>query len=204
MELKWQEEVKSLTLQEQWRKLYERNKLARPVWKAIWGGGAIPEQERLYDIFEEFDIKSFLDCGCADFHWLSKLDWTGIDYMGVDIVPELIRQNKRRFPDFKFKIENLVKMTMPKKDMVFIRDVFSHLNFKNCLEIIKNIKASGSRYLMASTQTAIKENIDTSCIVLQFRNLMIEPFNFPEPIKFISDKASDQNHVVGIWEIDGL
>jgi SAM-dependent methyltransferase len=203
MELKWEEEAKGLPLEEQWHKLFQRNSKTRGDNKAIWNGGGIPEQNNiLSDIFKEFNIRSFLDCGCADHHWLSKFDWDGIDYTGIDIVPELIEKNRKNFPDKKFMVGNLTKFSIPKSDMVFIRDVFTHSKLGDIKKIIENIKESGSTYLMASTSETDFNN-ETSCIIMMPRNLMIEPFNFPDPVKFIEDKGKE-GHIMGIWRIEQL
>jgi len=202
MDPTWEKTAKGLSLEAQWKALYDKTRPLRHKLKAIWKGGGFQGQKKLLGILKDLGVKSFLDCGCADFHWLSKLDWTGIDYLGVDIVPDLIEQNKEKFPDLKFACWNIVKKIPTDFDMIFIRDVFTHLQLVDGLKIIENIKSSGSRYLMASSSSK-DINHDTSCLVLYPRNLRIEPFNLPDPIKKIPDKQTP-GYYMGIWKIDEI
>jgi len=202
MEKTWEEEAKGKSLEKQWYKLYKRTKPKRLPGRAIWKGGFGMSYQRVRDIFEIFEIKSVLDCGCADHHWLSKLDWTGIEYTGIDIVPELIKKNKKNFPEKTFINANIVEYDLQKVDLIFIRDVFTHLQLKDCLQIIENAIKSGSTYLMASS-SSVEENPETRCLILNPRNLRIDPFNFPEPVHTINDKGKP-GYYMGVWEIDEL
>ena len=40
-----------------------------------------------------FGITSMLDVPCGDFNWMRFVDLDGIDYIGADIVPDLIAAN---------------------------------------------------------------------------------------------------------------
>jgi len=202
MEKKWEAMSKGQSLEKQWHKLYKRTKPIRAKGKAIWKGGFGMSYKKLRDIFDKLKIKSVLDCGCADHHWLSKFDWTGIEYMGIDIVPELIGQNKKNFPDKTFINANIVEYNLPKIDLIFIRDVFTHLRLKDCLQIVENVINSGSKYLMISSSSG-NINHNSRCLVLNPRNLKIDPFNFPEPIHSIKDKGKE-GYYMGVWRVDEL
>jgi hypothetical protein len=201
MDENWRKEVEHLPLEEQWHMLYKWTKPIRAEGKAIWKGGWGIDRKTLIDMLKSLGVKKIIDCGCADHHWLSKMDWTGIDYLGIDIVPELIEQNKKNFPDKNFQVGNIVN-EIPTGDIIFIRDVFTHLKLEDCLQVVENVKRSGSKYLMISSSSG-KENLDTSCLILYPRNLRIEPFNFPDPILTIKDKGKE-GYYMGIWDIDEL
>ena len=40
---------------------------------------------------------SIVDVGCGDWQMSAAIDWTGIKYLGVDLVPNVIAENRRRF-----------------------------------------------------------------------------------------------------------
>ena len=207
MDENWKKEIENLPLEEQWHRLYLKTKPLRAPGKAMWKGGGIPHQDYLLKIFNNLGIKNFIDCGCADFFWLSKLDWTGINYLGIDIVPELIEQNKKMFPGFHFVNINIVKefpnfVYKNGNRMIFIRDVFTHLQLADCLKIIENVKNSGAQYLMISS-SSVNVNNDNTCLVIYPRNLRIKPFNFPEPLMTIKDKGKE-GYYMGIWNINEL
>src|SRR5690242_14927069 len=71
--------------------------------KNIWGGsggGSDPEntveyRRRLQKFLKDYNIKSVVDYGCGDWAFSHLMDWTGIDYKGVDVVESVIRKNNK-------------------------------------------------------------------------------------------------------------
>ncbi|UCF13183.1 MAG: hypothetical protein JSW06_02720 [Thermoplasmatales archaeon] len=211
MDLKWINRVKHLSIQGQWETLYNDKKKVQEDGKSIWGKGNVyRNSKKLVDllpgVLEELGIKTFTDIGCGDFLWLSQLDWSKIDYHGYDIVRPLIKENRKNYSGFKFDVLDLIEDECPKSDMIFVRSVFIHTCLQGCLRMIENIKASGSKYLMASTLPYIEENHNTKCLWLVKRNLQIEPFNFPEPLYLIPEMDRDDrpNNFMGVWKIEDL
>jgi hypothetical protein len=210
MDKEWKNKVAGLSVFEQWKALYHRNKPKQIDGRSIWGPGVVYKNskklvELLPGILKELKIKTFSDIGCADFLWLSQLDWSEIKYTGYDIVEEIIDENKKNFPGYDFKYINLIEDECPGSDMIFIRSVFIHTTLDDIKKMITNIKNSGSKYLMASTLPYIEENKDTSCIWLVKRNLEIAPFNFPEPLYLVPEMDRDDiNNYMGVWKIDDL
>ncbi len=78
---------------------------------------------------KEHDIKSVVDAGCGDWEFSQKLDFTGIDYKGYDIVPVLIDQNTKRFtkPNIKFFVGNMIEDDLPAADLLISKHVLQHL-----------------------------------------------------------------------------
>jgi hypothetical protein len=211
MDLKWEKEVGGLSLQEQWRKLYQRKIKAN--YPGLWGKGKsttkynILKQE-LPKVFKAYNIKTLVDCGCGNFFWLNSINWGNTKYLGLDIVPELIEANKKKYPAFDFKCLDITKEVPPQADMLFVRSVFFHLTNDEIVQAVKNIKASGSTYLMATTTFNISENKDTSCLMLIKRNLRLPPFNFPEPVEIVMEHEPTNDKEIfsamGIWGIENL
>jgi len=213
MDIQWYNEVKDLPLRDQWDRLYQRKIKIRPDnYTSLWGKSSSESMKNskglrdgLPDLFEKLDINKFTDCGCGDFLWMSQIDFTVVDYLGCDIVDDLIKRNKKKFPEFRFKQLNVVEEKPRKSDMIFLRSVFIHLTLEQCLKAIENIKASNSRYLMASTLTELDVNFETSCLMKKNRNLMIAPFNFPEPLILVKQRNDIENdQYMGVWKIDEL
>ena len=48
----------------------------------------------LPDLFEELSIKSLLDIPCGDFHWMKDVDLKDVNYIGGDIVDELVHSGR--------------------------------------------------------------------------------------------------------------
>ena len=205
--MNWKTEAMRLPLKEQWNKLYHI-KLGNN-FPGIWahGDGKKNSEVLLQELpvmFKRYGIKSFLDCGCSNFFWMNNLNFPamGVDYLGVDIVNEIIENNKTKYPGINFRCLNIVEEAPPESDMIFARSVFIHLKTKDILRALNNIKISGSKYLMASTSPEVESNRDTFSLMLVRRNLCMAPFNLPEPLEYVEERCTPARRVVmGIWKL---
>lgn len=205
--MNWKEKVKNWKYKDQWNELYEEKLKIRKPGEAVWASGNVfANSQHIIDslpgIFKEYNIKSFLDIGCADFIWMQKVDFSKVKYYGVDIVDKLVEKNQGLYPDYDFQKMNVLKEIPRKVDLIFIRSVFIHMNLKQVAKAIQNIKASGSKYMMASTCTNLKENAESTCLMLKLRNLMEPPFNIGKPIKLLAERNDVKNdRYMGLWEL---
>jgi trans-aconitate methyltransferase len=214
MDPKWRKETENLSLKGQWEKLFQIK--IKQAHKGLWGAGeGMKNAQEIINflpvVFKDLNIKTFIDCGCGNFFWMNKVNFGETKYLGIDIVKDLIELNKRNYPEVNFKCMNIVDELIPKMDFVFARSVFIHLQTKDILKALKNIKSSGSKYLMTSTSPQVKENKDTECIMMVKRNLERAPFNFPKPITLLNERPDISNpkllpviSYMGVWKIDEL
>jgi hypothetical protein len=143
-------------------------------------------RKELNFLFLKYKISSILDVPCGDFNWFNQMDLTEIKYTGGDIVEDLIKLNKIKYPNFEFLHIDITKDNLPKNDLVMTRDCFVHLSNSNILKSINNIKNSGSKFLLTTSFTKFHENIDIKNGEWREINLMIEPFNL-KPIYLINE-----------------
>jgi 2-polyprenyl-3-methyl-5-hydroxy-6-metoxy-1,4-benzoquinol methylase len=217
MDNDWYMKTKDLDEQNCWNELYkqeERKHNSEKKGTSIW----LPNDdinkysgltEKFLDIlFNDLNIKSVVDVGCSDAIWQSKLKWDKVSYLGLDIVKEIVEENKKKYPHMKFEHRNLIEDDCPKADLVLVRNVFLHTKIDSIKKILNNIKKSGSKYLLASTDINVKENLETRCIWAVRRNLEIEPFNleycmglFPEILPSVKKPKAPQNYL-GLWYMD--
>lgn len=162
-------------------------------------------------ILKELDIKSFLDIPCGDFFWMKEITLPLDSYIGADVVDELIARNRRFYGNEKKKFINLdiTIDKLPDVDAVFCRDCLPHLSFNLIKASIRVIKHSNSKYLFTSTYISCKENKDIYIGGFRPVNLQIMPFNFPNPMKIISDRCTTENEIledksIGIWRIEDI
>lgn len=133
-------------------------------------------REELPFVFAKYNIKSMLDIPCGDFNWMKEVDLSNINYTGADIVPTLIDINKNKYPNFQFEVMDVTTSTLPKVDLVFVRDCLGHLSDQNALKAIQNIKTSGSKYLLTTSFTKWHYNSNIEDGGWRCINLLIEPF----------------------------
>lgn len=113
-----------------------RDIYASDAWGGGSGPGSFPEATQHYRIYLQFlmrdlGVRSVVDIGCGDWQLGRLLDWSGIDYLGVDIVPEVIGRNQAAFgqPKVNFLCADVTEdaEALPKADLLLIKDVLQHL-----------------------------------------------------------------------------
>lgn len=101
-------------------------------WKSL---GASHQRFRQFWAEIDFNHRSVLDVGCG-FGELARFlnkRYQGVEYTGVDIVPEFIAQARKRFPQNKFLIRDLLNHPLPEKYDVVLASGVINSNVKNNL-----------------------------------------------------------------------
>ena len=137
-------------------------------------------------VVEQLGVRSIADIPCGDFNWFQRVlrKHSHVDYAGFDIVEPLIELNRGRFEGVKFAQFDIVSDVPPGFDLIFTKELFIHLRDQQVLQAIRNMKASGSIYLMASNSFGV-ENVDLAHDELGYArpvDLCVEPFSLPTPM----------------------
>jgi len=136
--------------------------------------------EELPKLLHKYNIGTILDIPCGDYNWMKEIDLDGTDisYIGADIVPELIQENKRKYHGSEaWSVLDIVNDPLPRMELVIVRDCLGHLSEDNARRAIRNIKKSGSKYLLATCCTKTTSNINIIEGGWHPINLMIFPYN---------------------------
>ena len=69
-------------------------------WSIGSGFGSLPQTTETYRGFlQEFlarnDVRSVIDAGCGDWQFSRLIDWTGIDYLGIDVSAVALKNTER-------------------------------------------------------------------------------------------------------------
>lgn len=166
---------------------------------------------RLPELIEKFSINSMLDIPCGDWHWMKEVQ-LNINYIGADIVPDIINMNAEQYGNKtrRFIMLDMTKDALPKADLVFSRDVLVHMSFEHVYAALRNISASETTYLLTTTYTDREENFDIVTGLWRPLNLTAAPFNFPEPIALINEKCTEGDgrswgdKCLGLWNVKDL
>lgn len=164
-------------------------------------------------VFAQLGINSLLDLPCGDFYWFWQMwsRWSGrrqleLKYIGGDIVPQLIFDNRERYlhPNLQFEVLDAVHDRLPKVDMILCRDMLGHLPNADIVRSIKNFQRSGARYLLATTfPNWENKNIDIRTGEWRPINLSDWRFGLGEPILLLDEhqKGKFNDKSLGLWEL---
>jgi len=159
-------------------------------------------------LLERHGVGSMLDIPCGDCNWIKEIDFGGAsrDYIGADIVPDLVEHNQRAFGarHRRFMHLDVVRDPLPGAGLVMCRDCMIHLPNADVLEALRNIRRSGARFLLATTYTARPANPDIVTGDWRPINLQAPPFNLPAPLEMLSEEWdwADGYHAdkcLGLW-----
>ena len=156
------------------------------------GPGSIPNSNQtnnlifeLEKFFKKNNVKKILDAPCGDCAWIEKIFKSDINYVGIDIVKELIIKNSIRFNSYqniKFYCEDLTEYNeFNHYDFILLRDFFIHLPLENIKKILNNLKVSNCKFFAFNNYESIKKNKEILMGQHRKINILIEPFNFKKP-----------------------
>lgn len=152
-------------------------------WGNGSGPGSSPSTTLSYRyLLESFiysnNIRSVLDVGCGDWQHSRYIPWHGIDYVGIDVVPEIIARNIATFgtANISFMAANVKDMKLPPAQLVVIKDVLQHWNNQEIFDFLNKIKTYKFAIITNSTQSS-PSNRDILTGGFRPLNILLPPFN---------------------------
>jgi 2-polyprenyl-3-methyl-5-hydroxy-6-metoxy-1,4-benzoquinol methylase len=135
-------------------------------------------------LLKELKVRTLLDIPCGDFNWIDEIDFGQVEYIGADIVDDLIARNRKCFTNSgqyqrTFSVLDITEDELPKVDLILCRDCLVHFSKSNINRAIKNMIKSNAKYLLTTTYPLVKKNIDIVTGEWRPLNLQLPPFNFP-------------------------
>lgn len=173
----------------------------------------------LPDMLKKLGVRKLLDAPCGDFNWAKEMDLSFLDsYIGIDIVPDLIIENAKRYAKNAktiFLHMDITKDKLPSAHAVLCRDCLTHLSFSDIWAALRNFKQSGAKYIFISTYPNREVNLDIQggnlMHLLRYRPLNFQkaPFNFPTPLAMVLEESSEGNGNIAdkslaVWDIKDL
>jgi SAM-dependent methyltransferase len=201
-------------MEEQVRADIFRRKYSEKLWgdheSESGGGSTLVSTARLRaalpELLEKLEIKSILDIPCGDFYWMREVDMPDIDYLGGDIVGDLVLKNVQKYSDAltNFDILDVLTSELPKVDLIICRDCLMHFSFEDAFKAMENLCKSGSKYLLTTTFPH-HENVSIETGDWYPINLQREPFPLGVPMLLLNEGDQDLNYCdksVGLWRIE--
>ena len=162
-------------------------------------------------LFDKYKIRNILDAPCGDFNWFKKIVNSVDQYMGVDIVSALINQNNKRYASksIRFRLIDVREDNLPEVDLIFSRDCLVHFPQQDIFNALRNIKRSGSRYLLMTTFSKPRKNRDINLGDWRPINFNESPYNLPPPIHSINEKCDEaggkyRDKCLALWDLKNM
>jgi len=157
-------------------------------------------REALPALFHDYEVESLLDAPCGDFNWMKTVALPD-DYIGMDIVPELIEKNRDKYPDIDFRVGDIVQDKLPLVDMVICRDGLNHMSFADAMKAIENFRRS-AKWLALTNFPTYLEIVDIEADLPPYGwrpiNLELPPFSLGHPERTIFEGKFEK--YLGVWE----
>ena len=178
-------------------------------------GSNLAQTERIRQLLprllRDFKVSAMLDAPCGDFNWMRHADLPIADYVGVDVVEELIAKDNELFgtKSRRFFRMDIIEDSLPQTDLIFCRDCLVHLSHGQAIRVLRNFKRSGARYLLTTTFPGTQTNRDLGREIWRPLNLQREPFNLPTPHALINegcteDEGAYADKSMGLWALQEL
>tara|TARA_B100000427_G_scaffold144586_1_gene120338 strand:+ start:4787 stop:5221 length:435 start_codon:yes stop_codon:yes gene_type:complete len=131
-----------------------------------------------------------------------------IKYIGADIVPEIIKKNKKlKLKGYQFLTLNIIKDSLPDVDLMLCRDCLTHLSYESIHQFLNNLSKTKIKYLLTTSYINNQENKDIVTGNWRKLNFQKFPFNFPNPIDQLNEKCplnGSEDKSLLLWEVTQL
>lgn len=148
-----------------------------------------------------------LDIACGDLQWMSVFldNRTDVEYVGQDIVGDLIEHHKKRFANrkqWRFIHADAVKDPIEGVyDIILCRQVLQHLVTSDVITVLDKFSRSGSKYLYSTTfQQKFNSELNYKREYrFRYINLEIAPYNLIPPLCMHNE--DDPSHYMALWKL---
>jgi len=158
---------------------------------------------RLERCLAQRGLRRVFDAPCGDLNWMLPLVFSGaIDYVGGDIVGDLVAEIRRRQPGLDVREFDLCSDTFPSADVWHCRDCLFHLSFADIGAALDRFVTSDIPWALITTHRARwLKNVDVATGGWRYLDLERAPFGFPPAETYLRDYryGRDFPRYVGLW-----
>jgi SAM-dependent methyltransferase len=197
---------------ERFTAIYDQQIWASSTTESLSGDGSSlaatnSVRKTLPGLLAELGVRRLLDLGCGDFNWMKEAQLDLDSYVGADIVDEVIAHNQQHFADQRrrFIVLDGCAGPLPEADAVLCRDTIFHLSFNDAKSLLQNVRCSGAKYLITTTNPEIQVNKDIPSAAFREINLSISPYRLGHPDHIIPDgEWKVRSRVLGVWPVEAI
>lgn len=152
----------------------------------------------LEGIIQKYEIKSILDVPCGNWELMQHVDLSGVDYLGYDNSPKIIKGNNKFKSKSKkkgvvnFEVADITNKTdLGQFDLIICRDFLPQLTLGRAQKVLNNFKNSNSKYLI-STSFEIGGNWELEeGEKMRHIDLQVEPFYLFDELESMQEPSYD-------------
>lgn len=157
-------------------------------------------------LLRDCKIRTLLDAPCGDGNWIAETDLSGVHYHGVDLSADNLQRAHDRIarPGFEpasqcFQLGDITRIDVAPSDAIMCRDFFQHLPTQTVLDLLRRIKISGIKWLLA-TSFDNEENTEIGPEMFRPLNIRAAPFDFGQSEYEIPDPPGS-GRILGAWRL---
>jgi SAM-dependent methyltransferase len=192
------------------------------IWRTnLWGApnsvsglgsettATVALREALPDLLRGLGVRTLLDAPCGDAGCIATCV-SDVAYIGVDIVPAIIRANAARGDIAgRFLLADITRDALPATDAVLCRDCLVHLSFAHIRGALDRFRATGAAWLLATTFPEWAENADCEDGDWRALNFQQAPFFWPTPRATINERCGEgdggwDDKSLAVWRLSDL
>lgn len=186
------------THKEIFTEIYDKN-----VWGGS-GGGSSPEntveyRKLLQKFLKDYEINSVIDYGCGDWSFSHLIDWSGINYLGVDCVESVIESNIKKHKKPGVSFQHFHTVPPYRADLLILKDVLQHWDNQSIIDFFNSIYRNPSfvivpiKYILITNTLGTSENDITpgDCRGLSAKLYPLNQFN-PEILAVIKTTITSE------------
>ena len=207
-------ELAKLGLQERFERIYSTNLWSDPESRSGVGStldSTAVLRAELPAALRQLEARVLLDVPCGDFTWMERVDLSGIEYIGGDIVPSIVEANQRLHAteSRSFVQLDLTRDKLPNADVLLCRDCLVHLSYANIRAVFANIARSNIRYVLMTSFPGRADNYDVVDGDWRALDFQAPPFSFPAPRLAIVEQCEEEDGSYAdksllAWRVDDL
>jgi SAM-dependent methyltransferase len=169
------------------RQIYETN-----LWGFGSGHGARPHVTKGYRAFienfiRENSVTTVVDFGCGDWQFSHLIDWAGVDYLGLDVVPELIHQNQERYGNrgIAFALSPDRLADVPCADLLLVKHVLQHWPTRFIQDFMIEV-VPRFRFALITNSVDPRDTLNSEIAMGEWRplDLRLAPYGYDVPPVF--------------------
>lgn len=142
---------------------------------------------------------------------MARVKLRDVSYVGGDLVPEIVEQNRRRHgaADRAFLELDVTTSDLPAADLLLCRDCLVHLSNNDVGAALANVARSEIRWLLTTTFPAESRNVDIVTGDWRPIDLTKPPFNLPQPVELLNEECTEQGGAfadksLALWPVSSL